>query len=223
MGWTNSHLHQFIAGETVYGQPDPEGWLEQLDESQYALKHLPNHFAYLYDFGDSWEHDVEVLGSGGETPGCVSGEGNCPPEDVGGVPGYEELLEILGNPQHPEFHERTQWAQIRPFDQAHTDLLIKQTVGQVPDSVRLVLSMVGTGVKLTPGGRLPRAFVREVQQARPSWSYSPRPVSFEEDLPPLSRLRDVLREVGLLRLRNGSLMITKAAEDDQQVVRRLRS
>jgi hypothetical protein len=33
----------------------------------------------------------------------------CPPEDCGGPPGYEELLEILGNPSHPEHEEKFEW------------------------------------------------------------------------------------------------------------------
>jgi hypothetical protein len=223
LGWTDSHLHQFVAGSTAYGVPDPEGWMEHLDESEHRLKDLPARFVYLYDFGDGWEHDVENLGTGGEGPGCISGEGNCPPEDVGGPPGYQELLEILADPQHPEFAERRQWARIRTFNLARTDLLVRQTAGQVPESVRLVLSLMKDGVKLTPGGRLPRVFLREVQQARPNWAYSRRPVSIEEDMLVLSVLGDLLRQVGLLRLRNGRLSPTKAAEDDLQVVRRLRS
>ena len=93
----------------------------------------------------------------------------------------------------------------------------------MPDSVRLVLELAAGGVKLTPGGRLPRSFVRQVQQERPEWAWSDKPASREEDLIPLLALHDVLREVGLLRLGKGVLQPIKAAADERQVVRRLRS
>jgi len=52
---------------------------------------------------------------------------------------------------------------------------------------------------------------------------SERPASIEEDLPPLTALHDLLRRVGLLRLHKGTLVPTRAALDDVEVIRRLRS
>lgn len=66
------------------------------------LSALPPRFDYLYDFGDGWTHDVEVLGPGGDAPGCVDGAGTCPPEDCGGPHGYAELLDALADRRHPE-------------------------------------------------------------------------------------------------------------------------
>lgn len=227
VGWTDSHLHQFVAADkTAYGVPsDDDDWMEQQDEARHHLKDLSTHFAYLYDFGDGWDHDVEIIGTGADQVGCVFGEGACPPEDCGGPHGYEHLLEVLADPQDDEHDHLRMWAggRLRDFDRAETDLLVRQTVGQVPDSVRLVLTLAEGGVKLTPGGRLPRVFLRQVQEARPQWAYSDKPVSIEEDVLPLAALHDLLRKVGLLRLRNGILTPTKAAADDLQVVRRLRS
>ena len=117
-----------------------------------------------------------------------------------------------------------EWAgELVDFDLATTDLLVRQTVGVVPASVRLVLDMAKDGVKLTPGGRLPRVFVRQVQAQRPHWHHFGRPAATEGDLSPLAALHEVLRSVGLLRLSKGILRPTKAAADDVQVVRRLRS
>ena len=223
VGWTDSHLHQFIAGEAIYGVPDDDDWGTQLDESAVRLQDLPTPFTYLYDFGDGWEHDVEILGPGGDQPGCVSGEGSCPPEDCGGPPGFTELLKALANPTHPEHDEMRRWAgELPEFDLTATDLLVRQVVGEVPASVRLVLDLTAGGVKLTPGGRLPRALVRQVQEQRPAWHPLGRPASVEDDLQPLAVLHDVLRDVGLLRLSKGVLAPTRAAADDPQVVRRLR-
>ena len=165
-----------------------------------------------------------MLGAGAAEPGCRYGEGDCPPEDCGGPPGYALLLTALADPAHPEHARLRAWAgEPAPFEQAATDELVRQTAGVVPDSVRLVLELAAGGVKLTPGGRLPRVFVRQVQQARPDWAWSERPASREEDLIPLLVLHDVLREVGLLRLTKGVLIPIKAGADDRQVVRRLRS
>ncbi len=224
MGWTNSHLHQFVADGLTRGIPDEDADETRPDQTGATLKDLPARFVYLYDFGDGWEHDVEVLGPGADEPGCRYGEGDCPPEDCGGPPGYAELVVALADPAHPDHARMREWAgELAPFDQDDTDRLVRQTVGTVPDSVRLVLDLAKGGVKLTPGGRLPRVVVRQVQQQRPHWYGLDRPASIEDDLPPLAALHDVLRRSGLLRLTKGAVHPTKAAGDDREVVRRLRS
>src|SRR5216683_1808140 len=65
MGWTNSHLHQFVADGVYYGQPDRE-WAaentEMMNEKRHTVADLTPtvkaRFAYEYDFGDNWEHEV---------------------------------------------------------------------------------------------------------------------------------------------------------------------
>jgi hypothetical protein len=89
--------------------------------------------------------------------------------------------------------------------------------------VRLLLDLLSDGVKLTPGGRLPRAIVRAVQDQRPGWYPLGRPASIEEDLLPLAALHDMLRHVGLLRLAHGVLRPTRVAGNEDETVRRLRS
>src|SRR5919206_316500 len=76
----------------------------QIDEAAVRLRDLPERFVYLYDFGDGWTHDVELLGPGDDHPGCVYGEGTCPPEDCGGPPGYAELRAVLADPESDD-HE----------------------------------------------------------------------------------------------------------------------
>jgi hypothetical protein len=228
LGWTDSHLHQFTTAAGVrFGTkyPDLDDDPDELDEDPVALTTLGDRFTYLYDFGDSWEHDVEVLGPGGPVPGVVDGRGACPPEDVGGTGGYEHFLDALADPGHEEHLSYRQWAGSwsPDFDQAGADLYVRQTVGEVPAGVRLVLDLAADGVKLTPGGRLPRAFVRQVQAARPEWAWSDRPAYVEEDLIPLLALHEGLRRVGLLRMRNGRLTPTRAAGDATQTLRRLRT
>jgi len=225
MGWTDSHLHQFRAEAATYGVPDGEWEDDELDERGVRLADLPRRFVYAYDFGDGWEHDVELVGPGSDRPGCIGGEGACPPEDCGGPYGYEELQAALADPQHPENGSMRVWVadRLRPFSREATGLRVGAMVGTVPDSVRLVLDRLADGVKVTPGGRLPRAVVREVQAQRPGWYPLGRPASVEEDLLPLAVLHVILRRVGLLRLAKGVLRPTKAAQDELEVVRRLRS
>lgn len=227
LGWTDSHLHQFRTDSAVYAMP-LDDWYdgeEETDERGVRLSSLPPRFAYLYDFGDGWTHDVEVLGSGGDAPACIDGEGACPPEDCGGPGGYAELLATLADPRHPEQGAMREWVgdRLRPFDQEAVDRRVRNAVGQVPESVRLLLDLLADGVNLTPGGRLPRVVVRAVQQQRPDWYPLGRPASIEEDLLPLAALHDILRHVGLLRLAKGVLRPTKAAGDEIETVRRLRT
>lgn len=224
LGWTDSHLHEWVVDAARYGVPDLDEPEDELDEAGVALRSLPSRFEYLYDFGDGWKHEVELLGSGGERPGCVAGEGACPPEDCGGPGGYAELLEALADPGHPDHEHLRTWAGswTGEFDREATDLLVRQTAGAVPAPVRLVLDLAAGGVKLTPGGRFPRAFARQVQARYPNWEPLGRPVSIEDDLPALADLHTLLRKVGLLRLRNGVVSPTRAASDDHEVVRRLR-
>ncbi len=119
MGWTNSHLHQFIVGDTYYGIPDDEldDPMEAKDERRYTLariaKKTGDGFVYQYDFGDNWEHLIVVEGiRTSETPvvpSCLAGDRHCPPEDVGSIPGYENFMKAIKNPKHPEHEELLEW------------------------------------------------------------------------------------------------------------------
>lgn len=134
IGWTNSHLHQFVTPEATYGMaiPGEDVWPEdQRDETGARLADLGDRFEYLYDFGDGWTHDVELLGPGGAAPGCVDGYGACPPEDCGGPDGYAELLDTLADPNHPDHDEMRGWVgnRLRPFDAAAADQRVRRVVG----------------------------------------------------------------------------------------------
>lgn len=67
-------------------------------------------FSYTYDFGDNWEHEIlfegrQAAGPGVKYPLCLEGERAGPPEDCGGPPIFEHLLEVLANPRHEEYAE----------------------------------------------------------------------------------------------------------------------
>jgi len=103
MGWTNSHLHEFVIFGEHFGVKDPDD-PNMKPEARVAMEDvLPEEgceFMFLYDFGDSWEHDVVVEKMGPwrhvqNISHCLEGERACPPEDVGGTHGYEELVESM--------------------------------------------------------------------------------------------------------------------------------
>jgi hypothetical protein len=172
VGWSDSHLHQFVADGVSYGMPNTDAFDGERVETGVPLRALLAHFTYLYDFGDGWEHAVEMIGGGGERPRVVAGEGACPPEDVGGPHGYAEFRKALADPGHAEHDHLREWAGNwhDRFDLATADLLLRQTVGAVPAPVRLLLDLAADGIKLTPGGRLPRTLVRQIQELYASWS-----------------------------------------------------
>jgi hypothetical protein len=117
MGWTNSHLHQFVIGKTSYGMVDVDGAEDVEDERDHRLQDLVGHgesFVYEYDFGDGWEHEVTVnkvsTVAKPPQPRCVAGERACPPEDCGGTSGYERLLEVLADPAHEAYEATRTWS-----------------------------------------------------------------------------------------------------------------
>ena len=118
IGWTDSHLHQFRAGDTYYGTPDPEFSVEVRNEKKVllgeVLRRPKARMVYEYDFGDGWEHEVVLEAAlpappKGRYPLVLAGKRRCPPEDVGGVGGYYHFLEVMGNAKHPEHRDLREW------------------------------------------------------------------------------------------------------------------
>ena len=120
MGWTSSHLHQFIADRETYGTPNPEVDFDEIhDEARCSLgsllKREKDSMLYEYDFGDGWRHKItlekiQLMDSATPLPQCLKGKGACPPEDVGGIWGYQQPLERIADPQNPEREELLEWA-----------------------------------------------------------------------------------------------------------------
>ena len=42
-------------------------------------------------------------------PRCLAGKRACPPEDCGGVPGYERILDTVANPEDEEYEDILEW------------------------------------------------------------------------------------------------------------------
>ena len=122
MDWDDSHLHEFRVGPKRFGKSHPSDWL--VGPSPVATERTAHLFTvlgkvgrkalYSYDFGDSWEHAIVVEKVLPPEPGvaypiCVGGKLQGPPEDCGGIPGYYNLLEAIGDLQHPEHEDLLDW------------------------------------------------------------------------------------------------------------------
>ena len=119
MGWESYHLWHFDAGGRRYGVPD-QAWP---DHGMVAARNVKlaalldrgvRELLYTYDMGDDWRHTITVEGVGPSEPDqqyprFVDGERRCPPEDVGGLPGFEMFLDAMADPTHEEHHRLREW------------------------------------------------------------------------------------------------------------------
>lgn len=119
VGWSGYHLFEFRVKGLTIAEPDPEYPREIVPARWVKLWQVvasaPRGFAYEYDFGDSWEHEVIVQGAvapveNARYPLCTGGARACPPEDCGGVGGYAEFLEAIKDPSHPDHEDMLSWA-----------------------------------------------------------------------------------------------------------------
>ncbi len=128
MGWTDSHLHAFYIGEQkgknriIIEFPNPEDDFNQGDGARDEREErVADYFGetikqcvYCYDFGDNWDHTVlfeRELPQDPKAayPQCIAGENACPPDDCGGVGGYDNLQKILKNSNHEEHADMLEW------------------------------------------------------------------------------------------------------------------
>jgi len=121
MGWEDCHLHEFVHDGQRYGPT----WMQDLhsmgDPPLSERKQLGTLFRdgsttlrYAYDFGDGWQHLITLLERlppdiRMRKPRCVAGENACPPEDVGGPPGYMHFLEAVLDASHEDHEEMVEW------------------------------------------------------------------------------------------------------------------
>lgn len=121
MGWTDSHLHSFTAGEDEYGMPDLDEDMYDngmMDETKARLTdlvtRLKDRFMYTYDYGDNWEHIIELVDIKEPQPGvkypvCLAGERACPPEDCGGPWSYPDFVKAMQGKNTKQRREFIEW------------------------------------------------------------------------------------------------------------------
>ncbi|WP_102344756.1 plasmid pRiA4b ORF-3 family protein [Bacillus sp. Marseille-P3661] len=160
-GWEDYHLHEFyifdqdtsghhysinhsayskegyrpivnlVCDEEAFAYP---GEVEMRLENGIKLSEYIPHYKslkYNYDFGDDWQHAVEVEGVISDYdknyPVCLEGVGATPPEDVGGESGYEEFLTAIADENHPEHGFMKNWGKsYEDFDIEMVNRMLKR-------------------------------------------------------------------------------------------------
>lgn len=130
--WYDSHLHEFDTPYGRFGRPDPDPMFGREVRSagsatlEQVARGVGAELMYTYDFGDDWEHEIVVeklldAAPGTAYPRCTDGRRAAPPEDCGGIWGYQEVVAILADPDDAEHAERLEWlglADASEFDPA---------------------------------------------------------------------------------------------------------
>ena len=132
MGWTDSHLHGFdvvnpknLDNEVLVCYEAEPGEQYTWDVAVKDYIACNNSMTYQYDFGDDWQHLIEFEKTCEKDPKkrypiCTDGQRACPPEDVGGVGGYERFVKIMKNKNHDEYKEMVDWVGYK-FDPSQFD------------------------------------------------------------------------------------------------------
>lgn len=150
MGWSDYHLHEFEITDPSTGLkvnigiPDEDfgreillGWKQKIADYFSMGNRLAD---YVYDFGDNWEHIIKLekilpRDENVDYPKCIAGKRACPPEDCGGIWGYENFLEIINDPDNEEYEDMIEWVG-GEFDPEHFD--VKEVSFDDPDKRRKI-------------------------------------------------------------------------------------
>ena len=133
MGWIGYHEHQFTdkdgaeylstSAKEACDEDFAPGEIEYYDFNDWTLgdllKKQGDQMTWTYDLGDNFTHTLTLrevhryMRRNGVAPDpeyCITGgENSCPPDDVGGIYGYEHMLEVLQNPDDEEYQEYKDW------------------------------------------------------------------------------------------------------------------
>jgi hypothetical protein len=124
-GWGHSHLHEFIAADGErYGTADPmydsPGSIKS-EKVRLTTVLRTTTLSYVYDFGDYWDHRITIEKTHSADPlmtlpFCIGGAGATPPEDCGGIPGYDDFVQAMSDPNHPEHAHLAEWVGLDSWD-----------------------------------------------------------------------------------------------------------
>jgi len=129
-GWQNYHLYEFrmptfqgrpiagLPGGEEYERPTPDA--RQVKLSSYFSGRLVVEWCeYVYDFGDDWVHEVKLVAIRSEKESfrrrLLAGERSAPPEDCGGVSGYEEAVSCLEMEDEPGDEPEDEVSELRTW------------------------------------------------------------------------------------------------------------
>ncbi|NES15737.1 plasmid pRiA4b ORF-3 family protein [Micromonospora sp. PPF5-17] len=136
-GWHGDHRHVFDTGYGQFGRADRD--LGHRSDGPVTLEQVApavkDKLRYTYDLGDDWEHDILVekttpADPAIEYPACVGGRRAAPPDDCGGIWGYQYLIEVLADPNHPEHQDRLKWLGLDDASQFTPDTFDLDQVNQ---------------------------------------------------------------------------------------------
>ncbi|MDU7240350.1 plasmid pRiA4b ORF-3 family protein [Clostridium sp.] len=135
--------YEFYSKLKLNEKNDPNGFIKNMLKIKPKLSNevsidfylnKSNKIEYIYDLGDYWKHDViveEIVEDYiYEYPRCIEAEGNCPPEDIGGIEEYIEFLEVINDKNHPDYENVALWASKENykefFDIENANMLMKE-------------------------------------------------------------------------------------------------
>jgi Plasmid pRiA4b ORF-3-like protein len=142
-GWHGGHMHVFETPYGQFGRADRE--LGHRAEGPVTVEQVAprvkDKIRYTYDFGDNWDHEIVVEKVLDRDPAltyprCTHGRRAAPPDDCGGIWGYEELVEVLADPRHPEHEERLEWLGVDDASQFDPSRFDAEAVNQVLAKLR---------------------------------------------------------------------------------------
>jgi len=128
--WENSHLYSFW--NTDIPTTDPVLWgggttmWDKKVKIKDVLPQIGDKLPYEYDLGDSWKHTIvleKIESSLSKTVKCINGERSAPPEDCGGVHGYQNMIHHLCHPEIDGYFELLEWLG-DDFDLEHFDVVL---------------------------------------------------------------------------------------------------
>lgn len=143
--WGGHHLHQFSAFGRRW-EPGSRAYVTQFDRDDGAEGDLEtgvridrllatpgDRLYYWYDFGDDWNHVITLQAVLDQDPAAPAaqlsgGRRAAPPDDCGGVHGYEQLIKVLADPTDNRYAEFSAWltsvtgVPAAEFDPAEVDL-----------------------------------------------------------------------------------------------------
>lgn len=147
--WKDYHLHDFyifdcdkpvanlVCSDDAFEYQTDVPMIMETEKrlSEYLPKY--SRIKYTYDFGDDWEHYLEVEriveNYVKNYPECLTGEGNTPPEDVGSEGGYDEFLEAISDQNHPEYESMVDWGKMQQYRDFDIELVNRRLKSSLKD------------------------------------------------------------------------------------------
>jgi hypothetical protein len=221
MGWTDSHLHQFRMDDrtepflTDFAEEEGDEGVHERDvRLDQVLASPGDRLSYDYDFGDGWDHTIEleaVSEYDGRAARVLDGRRACPPEDCGGIPGHEEICELLAHPERADEHGRLLLDWLQPgydpeaFSATEADELVQAVVRARAGSLPVALLDPVLAALVTRSRREPQPLATLIARAGVGSPETTSASDREQHLRPLLHFLDVVGPDGVALTQAGWL------------------